>query len=136
MNVVHTEKDGNTYANIQGAAPLPKGMTAPELSNPKRSLDINSIPYHEMDELPEFIRNKMKSSEEYAARLRVDNDPAVGAAMVKNFRPKAVGGEPVIEYPAAEDKSGRRAVLNVAAEKRRPLRGGVFAIHAHSGQFR
>ncbi len=102
MNVVHTEKDGNTYANIQGASPLPKGMTAPELSNPKRSLDINSIPYHEMDELPEFIRNKMKSSEEYAARLRVDNDPVVGAAKVKNFRPKAVGGEPVIEYPADE----------------------------------
>src|SRR5882757_45935 len=24
LNVVHTEKDGNTYSNIQGASPLPK----------------------------------------------------------------------------------------------------------------
>src|SRR5258708_7785057 len=32
LNVVHTEKDGNTYANIQGASPLPKGMTAPNCS--------------------------------------------------------------------------------------------------------
>jgi hypothetical protein len=36
LNVVHTEKDGNTYANIQGASPLPKGITAPELFNDKR----------------------------------------------------------------------------------------------------
>jgi hypothetical protein len=71
LNVVHTEKDGNTYANIQGASPLPKGMTAPELFNPKRSLDINTTPYSEIDALPEFIQNKIKSSEEYAARLRV-----------------------------------------------------------------
>jgi hypothetical protein len=41
LNVVHTEKDGNTYSNIQGASPLPKGMVAPEPFNQKRSLDIN-----------------------------------------------------------------------------------------------
>lgn len=28
-----TEKQGNTYANIQGASPLPKGMVAPDLFN-------------------------------------------------------------------------------------------------------
>jgi hypothetical protein len=44
LNVVHTEKGGNTYANIQGASPLPKGMTAPELVDETRSLDINTIP--------------------------------------------------------------------------------------------
>jgi hypothetical protein len=99
LNVVHTEKDGNTYSNIQGASPLPKGTMAPDLFNPKRSLDINTSPYSEIDALPGFIQNKMKSSEEYAARLRVDNDPVIGAGKVKNFRPKAVG-EPVIEYPA------------------------------------
>ena len=79
--------------------PLPKGTMAPDLFNPKRSLDINTSPYSEIDALPGFIQNKMKSSKEYAARLRVDNDPVIGAGKVKNFRPKAVG-EPVIEYPA------------------------------------
>jgi hypothetical protein len=44
LNVVRTEKGGNTYANIQGASLLPKGMTAPELVNETRSLDINTIP--------------------------------------------------------------------------------------------
>jgi hypothetical protein len=29
-------------------------------------------------------------------------NPVVGAAKVKNFRAKAAGGEPVIEYPADE----------------------------------
>jgi hypothetical protein len=60
-------------------------------------------PYSEIDALLEFIQNKMKSSEEYAARLRVDNDPVIGAGKVKNFRPKAVG-ELVIEYPADETR--------------------------------
>jgi hypothetical protein len=100
LNVVHTEKDGNTYANIQGASPLPKGLAAPALVNEKRSLDINSIPYNEIDALPEFIQKKMKSSEEYSARLQVDNDPVLAAQKVKNFRPKSA--EPVIEYPTDE----------------------------------
>jgi hypothetical protein len=55
-----------------------------------------------MDDEPEFIQNEMKSSEEYAARLRVDNEPGSGGGQGKNFRAKAAGGEPVIEYPADE----------------------------------
>jgi len=92
LNVVHTEKDGNTYSNIQGASPLPKGMTAPEIVNEKRSIDINSTPLEEIYELPDFIQSKMLSSEEYAARLRVNADPVIGTEAVKKFRPKAVGG--------------------------------------------
>jgi hypothetical protein len=68
LNVVHTEKDGNTYANIQGASPLPKGMTAPELVNETRSLDINTMPYKDIGGLPLFIQSKMYSSEEFANR--------------------------------------------------------------------
>jgi hypothetical protein len=33
LNVVHTAKDGVTYANVRNASPLPKGMDAPELFN-------------------------------------------------------------------------------------------------------
>jgi hypothetical protein len=86
LYVVHTEKDGNTYANIQNASPRPKGMTAPDLFNATRSIDINSTPYNEIDALPEFIQKERKSSEEYAARLNVDRE--LGAGKVKNFRPK------------------------------------------------
>lgn len=83
LNVVHTEKDGNTYANIAGASPLPKGMTAPELVNQAKLIDINSTSFEEIDALPEFLRDKMKSSEEYEARLR----------------PPVISKEKVIEYP-------------------------------------
>jgi hypothetical protein len=54
LNVVHTEKDGNTYANIEGASPLPKGMVAPEMVNEKRLIDIN-CPWDEINALPDFI---------------------------------------------------------------------------------
>ena len=100
LNVVHTEKDGNTYANIQGASPLPKGMVAPELFNVPRSIDINSTPWSEREALPEFIRNKMYASEEYGNRRRADQ--MLAGEKVKDFRLKAVSGEPVIEYPTED----------------------------------
>jgi hypothetical protein len=100
LNVVHTEKDGNTYANIQGASPLPKGMTAPELVNETRLIDINSTPWDEINALPDFIIKKMNSSEEFSNRKRADE--MLGGEKVKNFRPKAVGDDSVIEYPAAD----------------------------------
>jgi hypothetical protein len=46
------------YANIQNASPLPNGMDAPALVNPTRILDINSIPFEELDKLPEFIQKR------------------------------------------------------------------------------
>jgi hypothetical protein len=64
LNVVHTEKEGNVYSNIQNASPLPKGMKAPELVNETRSIDINSTPANVIDELPEFLKKKMYASEE------------------------------------------------------------------------
>jgi len=33
VNVVHVERDGNTYANITSITPVPKGMDVPELQN-------------------------------------------------------------------------------------------------------
>jgi hypothetical protein len=54
---------------IAGASPLPKGMNAPELFNEAKLIDINKVPLKELDDLPEFLRDKMKSSEEYA-RIR------------------------------------------------------------------
>src|SRR5947209_5501488 len=65
LNVVHEEKNGNVYANIKGATPLPKGMDAPALFNDKRMIDVNTSPIEEIEALPDFIKAKMKSSEEY-----------------------------------------------------------------------
>jgi len=101
LNVVHTEKDGNTYANIQGASPLPKGMVAPDLVNEKRTIDINSTPWDEINALPDFILKKMYSSEEFENRKRADE--MLGGEKVKSFRPKAVGTEPAINDDSSEN---------------------------------
>ena len=93
---MHTEKNGNTYANIQAASPLSKGMKAPELFNVPRSIDINSSAWSEIDALPEFIMKKMYSSEEFENRKRAEH--LLAGEKVKDYRPKSAG-EPVIEYP-------------------------------------
>jgi hypothetical protein len=46
---------GGRHANIAGITPLVRGMEAPPLFNQPRALDINSIPFGELDTLPEFI---------------------------------------------------------------------------------
>jgi hypothetical protein len=78
LNVVHVEKNGNVYAEIQGASQLPKGMEAPELQNEKKLIDVNTVTDAEIEALPGFLQEKMKSSEEYKKRgggLVVDINP-------------------------------------------------------------
>jgi hypothetical protein len=72
LNVIHTESktNGNTYADIKSASPLPKGMKAPEIFNEPKLIDVNEATSEEIDALPEFIKDKMKSSEEYDKRFR------------------------------------------------------------------
>lgn len=107
LNVFHNESNGNTYANIQNASPLARGLEAPSIANQARVIDINFIPLDEFDALPEFIRNKRKSSEEYAARVgRSAGDPPDGheepsGAPQKLQRPK-IFGEPA----AKESQTG------------------------------
>lgn len=70
LNIVHDDKNGNVYANIKGVSPLPNGMAAPEQFNESKMIDVNTSPFEEIDALPDFIKNKMQSSEEYQGRLR------------------------------------------------------------------
>lgn len=42
LNVMHTQRNGKDYANIASISPLPKGMTAPELSAPGVIFDIDA----------------------------------------------------------------------------------------------
>jgi hypothetical protein len=110
LNVVHTTGE-TVYANIQNASPLPKGMEAPALVNAPRLVDINSMPLTDIDKLPEFIQKKMKSSEEYAARVNL-SDKLNGAGIVntpgnpetgKLQKPRVLGGPgKVIDYPAED----------------------------------
>lgn len=81
LNVVHVVKGDNTYANVQAATPLPKGMIAPALTNEKVVIDVNTATQEQIDALPEFLSDKIKSSEEYDKRFRqgVEVKDVVGA---------------------------------------------------------
>lgn len=69
ISVVHEEaNNGKIYANIHGVSPLPKGMEAPEQFNESRFIDVETITEEEIETLPEFLRVKMKNSEEWKSR--------------------------------------------------------------------
>lgn len=67
VTVVHklSKKNGQKYANIASAAPLMKGMVAPEQVNPSRVLTYKTWNQEMFDSLPEFIRTKMMTSAQY-----------------------------------------------------------------------
>lgn len=76
LNVVHVEKNGNIYAEIQGASQLPKGMEAPALFNPTKIVDVRTATEEQIKELPDFIQEKMRSSLEYQNRTPGGSYPA------------------------------------------------------------
>ena len=68
LTVVHEEKNGNTYSNILTASPLPKGTIAPEMVNEPKFVSVDTSSEEEIAALPEFLKNKMYESEEWAGR--------------------------------------------------------------------
>jgi hypothetical protein len=89
LNVVHEEKNGNVYANIAGTATLPRGLEAPALVNEKKMIDVNTAPFEEIEALPNFIREKMQSSDEYKGRIV----HSANMSAAKLNRPAHVGAE-------------------------------------------
>ena len=67
LNVVHktSQVSKNEYAIIQGAAPLPKGMTAPDAVNKPLVVDYDTLMPDDFNNLPDYIKEKMKVSVEY-----------------------------------------------------------------------
>jgi len=75
LNVVHNEKG---YPKVMGAAPLPKGIDAPEAINPEFILDFDENWSEEkMSKMPQFVQDKVKSSRNYVNKFRdIDNEDA------------------------------------------------------------
>lgn len=66
ISVGQTEKNGKTYANVNSVSPLLKGYTMPSQINPTFELNYDNFTIEAFNSLPEFIREKMKRSEEFA----------------------------------------------------------------------
>jgi hypothetical protein len=79
LNITHVTKGDATYANIIGISPLPKGLSCPAAFN--EPLVYNTEDHDEVAflKLPEFIRDKIKISDEYIKRISQPFTPNVGA---------------------------------------------------------
>lgn len=69
LNVIHKpSKDGTkTYENIGSISPVPKSMKCPAQINKTIRLEYDSFDIDTFEALPDFIKDKMKGSLEYAA---------------------------------------------------------------------
>lgn len=67
LNVLHKAKqNGEPFAKIGSVSKLPKGMTAPELVNPKRLFSLEDAGALEtMGDLPEWMQNRIRESRTY-----------------------------------------------------------------------
>lgn len=69
LSVTHTEKGENVYANISGIMKMPKGMGAITPVNALMIFDVDESPLEMLDELPEWLANIIRKSEEYNERV-------------------------------------------------------------------
>lgn len=67
INVIHkTSGKGNQYADISSIATLPKGLEAPDQINDGYVLSFDNWNQNLFDSLPDFVKDKIKSSKQYA----------------------------------------------------------------------
>lgn len=94
--VVKTSESGKQYNDIASVTPVPEGLEVPEQSNKNTLFNFN-LPWKQaaFESLPEFIQNKIKSSDEY----------------------KALGGE----APAATSQSTAQATAATTGGKKKGL---------------
>ena len=80
LSIVHTEKDGKTYANINSLSRLAKGMEAPEITNERLYLSLSAEPGKfvsaVMDKLSDGLQDTIRKSPEYQAIVRGRSQPA------------------------------------------------------------
>lgn len=71
LNIIHKQsKDGSkTYAEISNISPIPKGLICPDQFNTTQLLSYDKFSEPLFDSLPDFIKDKMKTSEEYKKML-------------------------------------------------------------------
>jgi len=66
LSVIHkSSKNGNTYAEISSVSTLPKGMSCPKQINSSFEFNYNPFSLDKFETLPDFLKDKMKQSEEY-----------------------------------------------------------------------
>jgi hypothetical protein len=69
LNIIHkhgVSDPSKTYEEIGGISPLPKSLKCPPQINESFLLDYDNFSQEKFDKLPDFIKDKIKKSQEYA----------------------------------------------------------------------
>ena len=70
LNVSHNQVGDRTYANIDSAAPLPRGMEDPKPVNEPYILNYtDQWDEARFEKLPDFLKEQMKQSDEYKRKM-------------------------------------------------------------------
>ena len=76
ITIAHkASKEGNQFAYINGVTRLPKGMVCPKAINEPIVLSYDKWKQEIFDALPDFLKDKIKSSQEYQRMINPDADP-------------------------------------------------------------
>ena len=69
LNIIHvkSKSSGRIYADISSIATLPKVIECPEQVNATVELSFDNWKQHVFEALPDFVKEKIKKSKEYAA---------------------------------------------------------------------
>lgn len=77
LNIMHTERAGKQYANIASISPLPKGMTAPDLTGSPLAFDIDADDAPAiLETLSEGLQATICASPEWRDRISKSNAPS------------------------------------------------------------
>lgn len=79
LSVIHktSKVSGKTYAEIASIGGVMKGMEVPAIMNPEIVFSVNNFDQVAFDSFPDFIKEKIQSSNEYKALSVSTPDPAV-----------------------------------------------------------
>jgi hypothetical protein len=80
INIIHKQgkrDPAKQYEEIAGVTPLPKSVVCPPQENHNLVLQYDDFDYSVFEKLPDFIKDKIKTSEEYR-KLQTPNAKAIG----------------------------------------------------------
>lgn len=80
LNIIHkagVKNPAKIYEEISGITPLPKGVQCPQQINPKTILSFDNFDDKLFESLPDFIKDKIKSSDQYKLMMMPDASAAI-----------------------------------------------------------
>lgn len=80
INIIHSTREGKTYANIGSVMALPKGMAKGKLDEPPTVFDLDTDQIDLVEKFPKWIGDIIKKSSTYQDRLT----PPVTQATAEN----------------------------------------------------